>query len=124
MSQATVDQKIEIPWSGVGAVYTKEEMDLVQSVMENTFDTFTQKYQNQFQDALAFGGVPHSYAVATCTSALDIAATLCRFELGDEVIIPGHTYCATAIPFGRLVVHQLFGRILIRKHWLLQQKQF
>ena len=103
MSQATVDQKIEIPWSGVGAVYTKEEMDLVQSVMENTFDTFTQgKYQNQFQDAFsAFCGVPHSYAVATCTSALDIAATLCRFEPGDEVIIPGHTYCATAIPFGR-----------------------
>ena len=26
---------------------------------------------------------------------------LCQIKQGDEVIIPGHTYCATAIPFAR-----------------------
>ena len=34
-------------------------------------------------------------------SAIEIAASLLRLKKYDEVIIPSHTYCATALPFTR-----------------------
>ena len=37
----------------------------------------------------------------SCTSALEIAMILINLKKGDEVIIPAHTYCASAIPFAR-----------------------
>jgi len=95
--------KKEIPWSGVGAVYTEEEIALVADVMRNTRDTFTQgKYQKEFeQEFCRYNGNNFAFAVSSCTAALELAALLTRVGPGDEVIIPAHTFCATAIPFAR-----------------------
>jgi len=95
--------KKEIPWSGVGAVYTEEEIALVASVMRNTRDTFTQgKYQMEFeQEFCRYNENNFAFAVSSCTAALELAALLTRVGPGDEVIIPAHTFCATAIPFAR-----------------------
>ena len=49
----------------------------------------------------AYNSIPNSFAVANCTNALDLSAMLCGLKKGDEVIIPAHTFCATAIPFAR-----------------------
>jgi dTDP-4-amino-4,6-dideoxygalactose transaminase len=95
--------KKEVPWSGVGATYTEEEIACVADVMRNTRDTFTQgKHQAAFEKAFCeFNGANHAFAVSSCTSALKLAAILAKVGPGDEVIIPSHTFCATAIPFAQ-----------------------
>ena len=40
-------------------------------------------------------------SVNTCSSALELAAMLSGLSPGDEVIIPAHTFVATAVPMGR-----------------------
>jgi len=64
-------------------------------------DPLTQgKYLNKFENKFkSFSGASHSFALNNGTSALEIAAQLCQFVEGDEVIIPGHTYTSSAYPF-------------------------
>ena len=40
-------------------------------------------------------------AINSCTSALELAAILTGLAPGDEVIMPAHTYVASAVPFAR-----------------------
>ena len=55
----------------------------------------------QFEaDFKAYSGANHAFAVDNCTSALRLAAMMCRIGPGDEVVIPGYTFCASGIPFG------------------------
>ena len=42
-----------------------------------------------------------TFAMTSGASAIEIAASLLRLKKYDEVIIPSHTYCATALPFTR-----------------------
>lgn len=97
------DVNSKIPWSGVGATYTEDEIELVARVMRETRDTFTQgKYQQEFEKKFCqYNGVRHAFAVSSCTAALELSAILTGVGPNDEVIIPAHTFCATAIPFGR-----------------------
>ena len=44
-------------------------------------------------------GADHAFALNNATAGLELAAQLCQFKEGDEVIIPGHTYTASAYPF-------------------------
>src|SRR6185312_7068139 len=92
----------KVPWSGRGHFYTADEIALVAEVMQ-TADPLTQgKYQLELQNRFCeVFGVSHSFAVATATAALELSAILCNLKEGDEVIIPAHTFAATAIPFGR-----------------------
>jgi dTDP-4-amino-4,6-dideoxygalactose transaminase len=73
---------------------------MVSEIMKDS-DTLTQgKHMTEFEAKYSdYIGVNHAFAVSSATSALEIAAQLCLFENGDEVIIPGHTYTATAYPF-------------------------
>ena len=41
------------------------------------------------------------FSVSSAASALEIIALLLKIKKGDEIIIPAHTYCASAIPFAR-----------------------
>jgi dTDP-4-amino-4,6-dideoxygalactose transaminase len=91
-----------IDWSGKAFDYNKEEIDTVVGLMKNT-DPLTQgSYLKQFEkDFAQFNGTPNCFAVSNCTSALELAAILSGLKRGDEVIIPAHTFGATAIPFAR-----------------------
>jgi len=40
--------------------------------------------------------IPNVLLTPSCTSALELAAMLCRFEPGDEVILPSFTFVSTA----------------------------
>ena len=88
--------------------YTQEEIDAVVKVMTPNDDGEmpgqTQgKYLEQFEkDFAAFVGSKYAFGVNNCTNALKLAAIFCHIKPGDEVIIPGYTYCASAIPFGDL----------------------
>lgn len=92
----------KVPWSGRGLDYTDEEVAVVVDAMKHA-DPMTQgRHQVEFQKAFSEKlGAQHSFAVATATAALELSAMLCRLKPGDEVILPGHTFAATAIPFGR-----------------------
>lgn len=92
----------EISWSGKGHDYIKADIDAMAEAMMNA-DPLTQgrylaEFENKFMNYL---GVGHAFAVANCTNALDLAAILSGLKNGDEVIIPAHTFSATAIPFAR-----------------------
>lgn len=92
----------KIKWSGRSIDYTQEEIDTVVEVMK-TADPQTQgKYLQQFEIDFSnyLGGQP-CFGVTNATHALELIADLTGLKSGDEVIIPGHTYCASAIPFGR-----------------------
>jgi len=96
------DKKMTINWSGRSFDYTDEELAVLVEAVK-TADPMTQgKYLEQFEnDFSAYLGVKNSFAVANATNALDIAALLSGLKQGDEVIIPAHTFCASAYPFGR-----------------------
>ena len=46
-------------------------------------------------------GCADAVSVNSCSSALELAAILSGIGPDDEVIIPAHTFVATAVPFGR-----------------------
>lgn len=92
--------------------YTEEEIAAVVNVMRNVDGQTQGSYLQQFEkDFAAFTNSPHAFAVANATNALSLAATLCRFQPGDEVIIPAYTFCASAIPFGKEGAKIVWGDI-------------
>jgi dTDP-4-amino-4,6-dideoxygalactose transaminase len=95
-----VDFKID--WSGRAFDYSPEEIAVVTRVM-TTADPMTKgKYLRQFEaDFAHYNGSPHAFGVTSATNAIDLAAILSRVGPGDEVLIPAHTFCASAIPFGK-----------------------
>ena len=90
----------KIPFKGRGHSYTQDEIDLVSNIMAHS-DTLTQgKYLQAFEKKYqSYIGVDYAFAMSSATAALEIAAQLCLFSGKDEVIIPSHTYTATAYPF-------------------------
>lgn len=81
--------------------YTEEEINAVVNVMRNAEVQTQGTYMRQFEaDFKAYSGANYAFAVDNATSALRLSAIMCRVGPGDEVIAPGYTFCASAIPFG------------------------
>lgn len=94
---------MEIKNSGRGHGYTQDDINAVINAME-TSDPYTQgRYQDIFENKFSeyLGDDVESFAVSSGTAALELAAILSGIGKGDEVIIPAHTFAATAIPFAR-----------------------
>ena len=45
--------------------------------------------------------------MSSAASALEMIASIIDLKKGDEVIIPSHTYCASAIPFAETLQNYL-----------------
>jgi perosamine synthetase len=92
----------KLPWSGRGIDYTEEDIQVVADAMRNadplTGGAHLKEFESQFSE---YHGGFQSFAVASCTAALELTAVLSGVGPGDEVIVPAHTFCATAIPFAR-----------------------
>ncbi len=81
--------------------YTEAEINAVVNVMRNAEVQTQGNYMKQFEaDFKAYSGANFAFAVDNATSALRLSAIMCRVGPGDEVIAPGYTFCASAIPFG------------------------
>ena len=94
---------MEIKNSGRGHGYTQQDINVVIKAMENA-DPYTQgRYQKKFEEKFSkyLDADVISYAVSSGTAALELAAILSGAGKDDEVIIPAHTFAATAIPFAR-----------------------
>jgi|TARA_B110000967_G_C18845447_1_gene541718 perosamine synthetase len=93
---------MKINWSGRSHHYTAKDIKYLSNIIK-TADPLTQgKYLNKFEnDFSKYLGKKNVFAVSSAAAALEIIAILVGLKKGDEVIIPAHTYCASAIPFAR-----------------------
>ena len=94
--------QFKIKFSGKSHNYTEEEIETVVQAMKDA-EPYTQgKYLKKFEEKFCkYIGASHAFAINNATSALEMAAQLCQFEPGDEVIIPSHTFTSTAYPFAK-----------------------
>ena len=95
---------IKVNFSGRALRYTEEEIATVVDAMRHA-ETLTQgahmqAFQNKFAD---YQNVPRGSCFVTMNgvSALELSAQLCRFQPGDEVVIPSHTFTASAYPYAK-----------------------
>ncbi len=90
----------KIDFSGRGHKYTPEEISIVVDVMQND-ETLTQgKFRDAFEKKFAeYNSCKYAFAVCNATAALELAAQLCQFEPGDEIIAPAHTFTSSVYPF-------------------------
>lgn len=92
--------QIKINFSGRAHSYTQQEIEAVVDAMRDaeplTQGNYLKEFEKKFCDYL---GAPHAFAVCNATAALEMAAQLCQFKEGDEVIIPSHTFTSSAYPF-------------------------
>ena len=95
--------ELKIDWPMRGHEYTNEEIAVVRGVMESSLSSLTQgdKVKKFEQDFALYLGVENCFATMSCAHALDLAAIIIDLKPGDEVIIPSHTYCASAISFAK-----------------------
>jgi len=95
---------IKVNFSGRALKYTDEEIAAVVDAMQNG-ETLTQgRYLQAFQKKFAaYQGLPEGscFAVMNGVSALELSAQLCMFRPGDEVILPSHTFTASAYPYAK-----------------------
>ncbi|NVJ91190.1 MAG: DegT/DnrJ/EryC1/StrS family aminotransferase [Methylocystaceae bacterium] len=103
---------IQIPWSGRGLAYTDDEIATVVDVMSQA-DPLTQgHHQNVFEEKFTkLTNANYSFAISSCTAALELSALLCDLTENDEVILPAHTFAATAIPFARTGAKMIWADI-------------
>lgn len=105
----------KIKFSAKGHNYTQEEIDTVVHAMR-TAEPYTQgEYQKAFEQKFCdYIGADSSFAVNSATSALELAAQLCQFQPGDEVIIPSHTFTSSAYPFAKKGARIIWADIDLR----------
>ena len=90
----------KVPFGGRAHTYTAEEQEVVIKVMNDAVPLTQGKYLNEFQEAFQeYIGAGNAFAVNNATAALELSAQLCQFKEGDEIIIPAHTFTASAYPF-------------------------
>tara|TARA_Y100001954_G_scaffold196437_1_gene212779 strand:- start:950 stop:2125 length:1176 start_codon:yes stop_codon:yes gene_type:complete len=94
---------MKIDWPHRGHSYTKQEIEAVVDIMSNPKFQLTQgscvlKFEEDFMNYL---GSENAFSLMSAAHGLDISANLIEIQKGDEVIIPAHTYCATALAYAR-----------------------
>jgi len=90
----------KIPFSGRAHTYTQGEIDAALHAMQTAVPLTQGSYQKDFQEKFReYTGAKHAFALNNATAGLELAAQLCQFKPDDEVIIPGHTFTASAYPF-------------------------
>lgn len=92
--------KFKINFSGTGHRYTKEEIAVVVEAMQSA-DPLTQgKYRDAFEKKFCqYNGNEFAFSVCNATAALEMAAQMCLFENGDEIVAPSHTFTSSVYPF-------------------------
>ena len=94
--------EIKVNFSGRAIRYTEEEIAVVVDAMRHA-DPLTQgAFMREFERKFAvYQGVPEGSCFTTMNgcAALEMSAQLCRFRPGDEVVIPSHTFTASAYPY-------------------------
>ena len=92
--------KIKMP--GVQTRLNDQEEKVLLDVLRNANSLATSTEGEAFEKEFCqFNGSADAVAVSSCSSALELSAILSGIGPGDEVIVPAHTFVATAVPFAR-----------------------
>ncbi|MDC1091662.1 DegT/DnrJ/EryC1/StrS family aminotransferase [Candidatus Pelagibacter ubique] len=93
---------MKIDWSGRPHEFTNKDVKYLTNIIKKA-DPLTQgKYLKKFEsDFSKYIKKKNTFAVSSAASALEIIAALLQIKKNDEIILPAHTYCASAIPFAR-----------------------
>ena len=93
---------MKIDWSGRSHNYSAKDINYLNNIIK-TADPLTQgKYLKKFEkDFSKYIGKKNVFALSSAAAALEIISLLLNIKEKDEIIIPAHTYCASAIPFAR-----------------------
>jgi dTDP-4-amino-4,6-dideoxygalactose transaminase len=90
--------------------FTGDEPAFIQEAIEwqhlSGNGAFTERCHAWFEREMDFGKV---FLTPSCTDALEMAALLCAFEPGDEVILPSYTFVGTANAFLRAGARLVFA---------------
>ncbi len=93
---------LKIDWPSRGHAYDKNDINIVKSIMSNdnlslSKGTKVEEFEKKFSNLIG----RNSLTTMSGAHSLDIAANLINTSHEDEIIIPAHTYCATALSFLR-----------------------
>ena len=104
-----MNSELKMDFPSIQTFHTDEEAQIIANAIINA-ETLTQgeqlsKFENNFKN---FVGADHAFGVNSATSALEIAALLSGCGPGDEVLLPAHTFTATALPFLRCKANLVF----------------
>ncbi len=97
-----MSKKLKIDWVNRSHFFTQGEMSYLYNFLK-TSTSLTQgnellKFETSLKKYLKIQNVN---VVSSAAAGLEIIALLLQLKKGDEIIIPAHTYCATALPFLR-----------------------
>lgn len=93
-------QLIQMP--GVQTRLNTEEEQALLRVLREANGLATGPQAEGFEkEFTAFIGCADAAALSSCSAALELAAIFSELKPGDEVIMPAHTFVASAVPFGR-----------------------
>ena len=96
-------ERRSVGWPTRGHHYLRNEIENLSALLADSDRPLSQASEvKAFEDAFStYTASPHAFALMSCAHALDLAATLINIQPGDEVVLPAHTYCATALAFAR-----------------------
>lgn len=96
-------KKFKIPWSPRSHFFSIKEKKEIINILDrsNTLSQgiWLEKFEKKFIKFL--NSKSKAYGVTSGASAIELAASVLQLKPSDEIIIPSHTYCATALPFTR-----------------------
>ena len=96
-------KKFKIPWSPRSHFFSSKEKKEIIKILDKseilTHGKWLEKFENKFLKFLNSKG--KAFAVTSGASAIELAVSVLRLKPSDEIIIPSHTYCASALPFVR-----------------------
>ena len=93
---------IKVNFSGRAIRYTEEEIAVVVEAMRNADPLTQSRYMQEFESKFArYQGVAQGscFTAMNGASALEMSAQLCLLKPGDEVVMPSHTFTASAYPY-------------------------
>ena len=91
-----------ILWSGRSHNFTNFELNFLKKIIKEANPATQGKFLKLFEKSLEnYLKVKNVFAVSSAAAALEIISILLNIKKGDEIIIPAHTYCVSAIPFIR-----------------------
>jgi perosamine synthetase len=93
----------KIPFAGRSHQYEEDEINAVSELMRGVEPLTQGPHLKAFEEAFKefLKSENHCFGVGCAADALEIAASLLNLGPEDEIIIPAHTYTASAMPFAK-----------------------
>ena len=89
--------KLKVPYSFFGAIFDKDEEEMVLKAMKQdslTMGPQVQLFQQEFAKA---HGAKHAFATTNCTTAMHVCTQVFDIKEGDEVLITANTFIASSL---------------------------